>query len=63
MNDNAQAWAHQLELERRRWEEERAEIEADPAYAKWLTHIDEQERTDNEISSESGRRLRAGAGG
>ena len=48
MDNNAQGWAHQLELEHRRFLEERAlweraMLKVDPAYSDWLSKLENED--------------------
>lgn len=56
MDDDSPGWEMQQDNERRRWDEEHAQLKADPNYEKWLDELYQQVKH-NEISSESFRRL------
>jgi hypothetical protein len=47
-DDATAAWAHQQQLEQRRFEEERALFRADAGYLNWLDQLITREKHENE---------------
>lgn len=52
-DDQDAGLAHQLEMERRRFEEEQKLLASDPGYLKWLLDELNEQVNRNEVSSES----------